>query len=156
MKVIRTVTVLFLLCVPLNFVIGMPAMYREFYIQNMTGKQIIYTGEVAPSESTQFGKWERYFFFEENDKILFQVPIFEWDRRRFIPDVVIEPGISAWGFRWAPTENWQKIPPLERIKLFYSVLTIRDSEGKILMTLDAIREDDFTTTEYGDIFLVIK
>jgi hypothetical protein len=134
----------------------MPSMDRSFYIQNMTGKQIIYTGEVAPSEGDSQFELRRLYNAEPNGPILFLVPGFEWDRSRFIPDVVIEPGKNAWGFHWSPTEDWQKIPPLDRIKLFYSVLIIKDSEGKILMTLDTIREDDFTTTEYGTIFLVIK
>ena len=137
------------------FVSSMPARYIRFYVKNMTTTSIMITSEVAPPDTENFSSWESYYYTENNERIIFVVPIFEYEKQRYA-NIIIPSGESSMVFRWVPTKNWEQIPTLQRLKLFYSTLIIKDNDNNILKTINTITEDEIVVNEYGEYFLLIK
>jgi hypothetical protein len=155
MRKTRLLFIMLFLSVTASFLFGMPLILPSLYAKNMTDLTITINREIAPSEGVTFAQWERYFITELNEMVGLFVRG-DYSVKRWTFPIVLRPGESKAVFQWYPFQETEKIPPLEKLKLFHSFFIVKDDTGNILKTLDSFTENDFTFDEYGNTVLLIQ
>ena len=138
---------------------GTPSRDPFFYMKNMLNLTITVTETIAPSEGISHAYWDRYFITETNEKILLRVNADSPKHGRTFQFVVQPEEGAVILFRWTAFPQTEKIPPAEKLKLFFSSFIITDDNGNILKTLDSFTENDFTIhriDEFDNITLLIQ
>jgi hypothetical protein len=153
MKIKKSI-ILFLFVI-VSSLFGFSSTEPFFYVKNMTNLTITIISEIAPSEGTNLGTWERYYITESDEMVGLFVRG-DYSVKRWTFPIILQPGENAGLFCWYPFLKTERIPPLEKLKLFHSFFIVEDDMGNILKTLDSFTEDDFIFDEQGNIVLLIK
>jgi len=146
---------LLLFAITETFLFGIPRRIGPLYqVKNMTPLTLIIITETPPSEEDWISPWVRYYFTENNERVGLFV---QGDHGiRPVHPLIMQPGHTSVLFEWTPVTGTERIPPLEKLRLFHPSFIVMDEAGNTLKTLDSFAEDDFIFDEFGNIILLIR
>jgi len=157
MKLKRALLVSLLFLVAQIPLFGRSFIHPVFRVKNTTNLPLTILLENAPSDvCLSLSVWTRFYYTESNERAVLYV--FGDHGRVAFPPITVLPGVTRGIFSYfdTPFTRVYLIPPLERLRLLFSVFDITDEEGDIFKTIDSFTEDDITFDEWGDIVLLIR